>query len=143
MKKSHYFCITWCHSVTCLLEIKPQKINFKNLPLYCLCVFSPLRCVTPFYCRTYLQTRSHCSSPRPISKVKVNWGRLFSWPKYPPSTISRFYSEVEKLIFYIIKLFAHLYVCIMYIYMLAIAGQTAGPNLLNFLREPMSTPEVS
>ena len=27
----------------------------------------------------------------------------------------------------------------MYIYMLAIAGQTAGPNQLNFLKRPMGT----
>ena len=45
-------------------------------------------------------------------------------------------SFVKQLVFYIIKLFAH-------IYMSAIAGKTAGPNGLTFFRKPMGTRGVT
>ena len=46
----------------------------------------------------------------------------------------------SSTLFYIIKPFAHIYICMrvcFYIYMLAIADQTAELNWLNFLREPI------
>ena len=46
----------------------------------------------------------------------------------------------SRTLFYIINPFAHIYICMrvcLYIYMLAIADQTAEPNWLNFLREPI------
>ena len=52
-------------------------------------------------------------------------------------TLSRIYLQSGFQAFYLlftIKLFAHIYN-----YMSAIAGQTVGPNGLNFLREPIGT----
>ena len=44
--------------------------------------------------------------------------------------------------FYIIKLFAHVCTCI-YIYISAIAGQTAGPNGLHFFVGTLEYPRVT